>query len=131
MIASVMLVKVKAYDSIVGERGVKVSGGQRQRIAIARAILKAAPILILDEATSALDTPTEQLIQQSINDMLKGSNATTIVIAHRLSTLTNMDRIIVFEQGKIIQDGTHQDLLRKEGPYKILWDAQYNCLLSK
>ena len=109
------------YNSIVGERGVKLSGGQRQRIAIARAILKNTPILILDEATSALDTPTELLIQQSFNEMFKLSKATTIVIAHRLSTLLNMDRIVVFDQGKVIEDGTHHELLLKDGAYKALW----------
>ncbi|OAM02012.1 ABC transporter ATP-binding protein [Wolbachia endosymbiont of Dactylopius coccus] len=117
------------YHSIVGERGVKVSGGQRQRIAIARAILKDAPILILDEATSALDTPTEQLIQESLNEVLETSNATTIVIAHRLSTLLHMDRILVLDQGKIVEDGTHQELLDKNGMYKTLWDAQVGGFL--
>ncbi len=114
----------QGYNSIVGERGVKVSGGQRQRMAIARAILKNAPILILDEATSALDTPTEQLIQESLNEVLETSKATTIVIAHRLSTLLHMDRILVFEHGKIIEEGRHQELLKKEGLYKKLWDSQ-------
>ncbi|WPY00835.1 Putative multidrug export ATP-binding/permease protein [Candidatus Trichorickettsia mobilis] len=120
---------VHDYNSIVGERGVKVSGGQRQRIAIARAILKNAPILILDEATSALDTPTEKLIQESLNEMLETNNATTIVIAHRLSTLLYMDRILVLEQGKIIEMGTHQELLAKAGLYKTLWDAQVGGFL--
>ncbi|MGL9718173.1 MAG: ABC transporter ATP-binding protein [Wolbachia sp.] len=119
-----ILQMTNGYHSIIGERGVKVSGGQRQRIAIARAILKNAPILILDEATSALDTPTEQLIQQSLNEVLETSNATTIVIAHRLSTLLHMDRILVIDQGKIVEDGTHQELLDKNGMYKTLWDAQ-------
>jgi ATP-binding cassette subfamily B protein len=114
----------QGYDTIVGERGVKLSGGQRQRIAIARAILKDAPILILDEATSALDTPTEILIQQSINEILEGSKSTMIVIAHRLSTLIHMDRIIVLENGKIVEDGSHNDLIKNEGIYKKLWDSQ-------
>jgi ATP-binding cassette subfamily B protein len=118
------------YESIVGERGVKISGGQRQRIAIARAILKNAPILILDEATSALDTTTEKLIQDSLNEVLESSNATTIVIAHRLSTLQHLDRIIVFEHGKIIQDGTHKELLSQKGLYKTLWNAQVGGFLS-
>ncbi|MDN5248441.1 MAG: ABC transporter ATP-binding protein [Wolbachia endosymbiont of Tyrophagus putrescentiae] len=117
------------YNSIVGERGVKMSGGQRQRIAIARAILKNAPILILDEATSALDTPTEHLIQESLSAMLKVSKTTTIVIAHRLSTLLHMDRILVLEQGKIIEDGTHQELLNRNGVYKVLWNAQVKGFL--
>lgn len=112
------------YHSIVGERGVKMSGGQRQRIAIARAILKNAPILILDEATSALDTSTEQLIQESLNTMIETSKATVIVIAHRLSTLLHMDRILVLENGKIIEDGTHSELFNKNGMYRALWNAQ-------
>lgn len=115
----------KNYDSIVGERGVKVSGGQRQRIAIARAILKNAPILILDEATSALDTPTEKLIQSSINEVLETSNATVIAIAHRLSTLKHMDVIIVMDKGKIVEQGNHDELLEREnGFYKKLWQEQ-------
>ncbi len=113
------------YDSIVGERGVKLSGGQRQRVAIARAILKNAPILILDEATSALDTPTERLIQTSLNEVLATSNATVIAIAHRLSTLKSMDRIIVLDKGKIVEEGSHDMLIHKEnGLYKKLWELQ-------
>ncbi|PRD26686.1 UNVERIFIED_CONTAM: putative ABC transporter ATP-binding protein [Trichonephila clavipes] len=119
----------QGYESLVGERGVKLSGGQRQRIAIARAILKNAPILILDEATSALDTPTEQLIQESLNEVLETSNATTIIIAHRLSTLLHMDRILVLDQGKIVEDGMHQELLDKNGMYKTLLDAQVGGFL--
>jgi ATP-binding cassette subfamily B protein len=119
----------KGYNSMVGERGTKISGGQRQRIAIARAILKNAPILILDEATSALDTPTESLIQESIDEILKISHATAIVIAHRLSTLLHTDRILVFEQGKIIEDGTHAELLAKGGAYATLWNSQINGFL--
>lgn len=114
------------YNSIVGERGVKLSGGQRQRIAIARAILKDAPILILDETTSALDTPTEILIQESINEILDNSKATMIVIAHRLSTLLHMDRIIVMENGKIVEEGHHLELLNKNGLYHRLWHSQVN-----
>jgi ATP-binding cassette subfamily B protein len=112
----------QGYDSLVGERGVKLSGGQRQRIAIARAILKNAPILILDEATSQLDSVTESLIQESLWELIQ--NKTTIVIAHRLSTLLHMDRILVFDKGKIVEDGTHGELLAKGGLYKNLWDAQ-------
>jgi ATP-binding cassette subfamily B protein len=112
----------QGYDSPVGERGVKLSGGQRQRIAIARAILKNAPILILDEATSQLDSVTESDIQDSLWDLMQ--NKTTIVVAHRLSTLLHMDRIMVFDQGKIVEDGTHKELLAMHGLYKNLWDAQ-------
>lgn len=109
-------------DTLVGERGVKLSGGQRQRIAIARAILKDAPILILDEATSALDSESEKLIQQSLEVLMQ--ERTSIVIAHRLSTIAKLDRIIVLDQGKIIEDGTHSELLRKKGTYARLWQHQ-------
>jgi ATP-binding cassette subfamily B protein len=115
------------YHTLVGERGIKLSGGQRQRIAIARAILKNAPILILDEATSQLDSVTEEYIQTSLAELMQGK--TTIVIAHRLSTLLHMDRILVFDQGKIIQDGTHAELLAQAGLYKTLWDAQVGGFL--
>ncbi len=113
------------YDSIVGERGVKVSGGQRQRIAIARAILKDAPILILDEATSSLDSKTESLIQESLNNLINDKTKTVIAIAHRLSTLKNMDRIVVMDQGKVIEEGSHDDLIERENSfYKKLWELQ-------
>jgi ATP-binding cassette subfamily B protein len=118
----------QGYGSLVGERGIKLSGGQRQRIAIARAILKNAPILILDEATSQLDSVTENLIQESLWKLMQ--NKTTIVIAHRLSTLLHMDRILVFDKGKIVEDGTHSDLLTKGGVYKNLWDAQVGGFLD-
>lgn len=118
------------YNSIVGERGVKLSGGQRQRIAIARAILKDAPILILDEATSALDTPTEILIQESINEILDNSKSTMIVIAHRLSTLLHMDRIIVMENGKIVEEGHHQELISNCKLYAKLWNSQVNGFIN-
>ncbi|HHM0511256.1 TPA: ABC transporter ATP-binding protein, partial [Legionella pneumophila] len=110
------------YETLVGEKGVKLSGGQRQRIAIARAILKNAPILILDEATSSLDSITEELIKQSLNSAMK--NRTVIVIAHRLSTLLSMDKIVVMDQGKIIELGSHSELIILNGFYKNLWDAQ-------
>lgn len=110
------------FNTLVGERGVKLSGGQRQRIAIARAILKEAPILVLDEATSALDSESEKLIQASLTELMK--NRTAIVIAHRLSTIQKMDRIIVLEAGKIIEDGSHKDLLKKQGTYARLWAHQ-------
>lgn len=112
----------KGYDSLVGDRGIKLSVGQRQRIAIARAILKDAPILILDEATSALDSETEVKIQKSLELLMKGR--TTIAIAHRLSTLRNMDRIIVLDAGKIVEQGSHRALLAKKGLYAHLWSMQ-------
>ena len=111
------------FDTMVGERGVKLSGGQRQRIAIARAILKDAPILILDEATSALDSESEALIQQSLETLMK--DRTSIVIAHRLSTIAKLDRIIVLENGRIVEDGSHEQLLaKKRGVYAKLWARQ-------
>lgn len=112
----------QAYDSLVGDRGIKLSGGQRQRIAIARAMLKNAPILILDEATSQLDSLTEKGIQESLWELMQ--DKTTLVIAHRLSTLLQMDRILVFDNGKIIEDGTHKTLLAKGKFYKALWESQ-------
>ena len=109
-------------DTIVGERGVKLSGGQRQRIAIARAILKDAPILILDEATSALDSESEVYIQKALATLMK--NRTSIVIAHRLSTIAKLDRIIVLDNGKIVEDGPHDALLAQNGIYAKLWKHQ-------
>jgi ATP-binding cassette subfamily B protein len=112
------------YNTLVGERGIKLSGGQRQRIAIARAILKNAPILVLDEATSSLDTETENLIQAALNKLLDNANVTVLAIAHRLSTLKHMDRILVLEQGKIIEEGTHKALIERDTFYKKLWEMQ-------
>jgi len=113
----------EGYNTYVGERGVKLSGGERQRVAIARAILKNAPILVLDEATSALDSESEVLIQEALHNLIQ--NKTTIVIAHRLSTIREMDRIIVIENGKIIEDDNHKELInKKEGIYKKLWNIQ-------
>ena len=106
----------------VGERGIKLSGGQRQRIAIARAILKDAPILILDEATSALDSESERLIQRSLTNLMK--NRTSIVVAHRLSTIASLDRIVVMDNGAIIEQGSHTELLAKGGAYAKLWNHQ-------
>jgi ATP-binding cassette subfamily B protein len=117
------------YDALVGERGIKLSGGQRQRIAIARAILKNSPILILDEATSALDSVTEREIQASLKNLMQ--NKTSIVIAHRLSTLLDMDRILVFENGKIIEHGTHAELLGQGGHYAKLWQMQAGGFLDE
>ena len=112
----------EGFDTITGERGVKLSGGQRQRIAIARAILTNAPILVLDEATSALDSESEQLIQGALENLMKGK--TSIVVAHRLSTVARLDRIIVLKDGEIIEDGTHEELLNKHGEYSGLWERQ-------
>ena len=112
------------YDTLVGNRGIKLSGGQRQRIAIARALLKNAPILILDEATSALDSENEMMIQSALQKVMK--NKTTLAIAHRLSTLRNLDIIIVMDKGKIVESGSHKQLLRKNGVYKKLWSMQTN-----
>ncbi len=112
----------KGFKTLVGERGVKLSGGQKQRVMIARAMLKKSPILVLDEATSALDSKAEQKIQEALESLMKGR--TTIAIAHRLSTLKQMDRIIVFENGRIIEDGTHNELLRLKGKYWELWQHQ-------
>lgn len=119
----------KKYDSLVGDRGIKLSGGQRQRIAIARAFLKDAPILVLDEATSALDSETEVAIQRSFEELAQGR--TTIAIAHRLSTLRNMDRIVVISHGKIIEQGTHSALLRRKGEYARLWRMQSGGFLQE
>jgi ATP-binding cassette subfamily B protein len=110
------------YDTMVGERGVKLSGGQKQRVAIARAMLKNAPILILDEATSALDSESEKEIQKALHILMEGK--TVIAIAHRLSTLREMDRIIVLSEGKVIEDGKHEDLLKSSGQYSNLWSHQ-------
>lgn len=117
------------YKTFVGERGVKLSGGERQRVAIARAILRKAPILVLDEATSSLDSESEQLIQDALKALM--ANKTVIVIAHRLSTIMLMDRIIVFDQGKIVEEGTHNELLKlKTGLYSRLWNIQAGGFIS-
>ena len=112
----------EGFETLVGERGIKLSGGQRQRIAIARAILKDAPILLLDEATSALDSESEKLIQASLDNLMK--DRTSIVIAHRLSTIAKLDRILVLEKGKIVEDGSHAALIKKNGVYAKLWSHQ-------
>tara|TARA_Y100001960_G_scaffold301105_1_gene350831 strand:+ start:482 stop:2215 length:1734 start_codon:yes stop_codon:yes gene_type:complete len=116
------------YDEIVGERGFKLSGGQKQRIAIARAILKDSPIIIMDEATSALDSHSEKLIQESMEKLL--GSKTCIIIAHRLSTIKSMDRVIVLDEGKIVQDGAHNSLIRRKGLYKELWKLQQDGFIT-
>jgi subfamily B ATP-binding cassette protein MsbA len=119
----------KGYDTSVGEKGVRLSGGQKQRIAIARALHKNAPILILDEATSSLDTASELEVQKALENLMKGR--TTIIIAHRLSTVMNADRIIVIDGGTIIQEGTHAHLIETDGPYKKLYDLQFRDVTNK
>jgi len=119
----------RGYDALVGERGVKLSGGQRQRIAIARVILKNAPILVLDEATSALDSEVEQAIQSQLTRLMQ--DKTVIAIAHRLSTIAAMDRLIVMDGGRIIEQGSHQDLLAQGGLYAQLWERQSGGFLAK
>lgn len=117
------------YDTLVGERGIKLSGGQRQRVAIARVMLKNAPILLLDEATSALDSEVEVAIQESLDEMMQGK--TVIAIAHRLSTIAAMDRLIVMDNGRIIEQGTHAELLAKNGTYARLWQHQSGGFLGE
>lgn len=117
------------YDTLVGERGVKLSGGQRQRVVIARAILKNAPILVLDEATSALDSSSEVVIQKALHSLMEGK--TVIAIAHRLSTLREMDRIVVLQDGKVAESGSHEELLKQKGVYATLWDHQVGGFIQE
>jgi ABC-type multidrug transport system fused ATPase/permease subunit len=119
----------RGYDAHVGERGVKLSGGQRQRIALARAVLKDAPILVLDEATSALDSEAEAAIQRAMGELMAGK--TVIAIAHRLSTIAAMDRIVVLDAGRIVEQGTHDVLLARGGLYASLWARQSGGFLRE
>jgi ATP-binding cassette subfamily B multidrug efflux pump len=112
----------RGYDALVGERGVRLSGGQRQRVALARALHRDAPILILDEATSALDSEVEAVIQETLDEVMEGR--TVIAIAHRLSTIARMDRIVVLDEGRVVEQGTHESLLAAEGLYAALWSRQ-------
>lgn len=118
----------QGFETITGERGVKLSGGQRQRIAIARAILTNAPLLVLDEATSALDSESERLIQDALNNLMRGKTA--IVIAHRLSTVASLDRIVVLSEGRIVEDGKHAQLIEQDGEYAHLWNRQTGAFLE-
>ncbi len=111
------------YKTLVGERGARLSGGQRQRISLARAILKDAPILLLDEPTSALDTESESLVQDALERFMTGR--TTIVVAHRLSTIRRADHVLVVEEGQIVEEGTHEGLMKREGRYRELYLRQF------
>jgi subfamily B ATP-binding cassette protein MsbA len=117
------------YETVIGERGVKLSGGERQRLAIARALLKDAPILILDEATSSLDTQSERLVQRALANLMQGR--TTIVIAHRLTTIHRADRIVVLDRGRVVDTGKHEELMSRGGIYRDLYELQFADELSR
>ena len=119
----------QGFDTVTGERGVKLSGGQRQRIAIARALLADCPVLVLDEATSALDSESEQLVQDALATLMRGR--TSIVVAHRLSTVASLDRIVVLDGGKVAEDGPHAQLIEQGGEYANLWSRQTGAYLEE
>ncbi len=116
--------KEGGFNSVIGEKGVSLSGGQRQRIAIARAVLRNAPILVLDEALSALDSESERIVQDALDDLMK--DRTTFCIAHRLSTVLHADLIVVMDQGRIVEAGTHDELSQRAGVYQKLYDLQFH-----
>ena len=116
------------YETLVGERGIKLSGGERQRVALARVMLKDAPVLLMDEATSSLDSISEKYIQDNLETLMKGR--TVLAIAHRISTISQMDRILVMDNGKIVEDGSHKELLDKNGVYADLWNHQVNGFIQ-
>ena len=118
----------QGFDTVTGERGVKLSGGQRQRIAIARAMLADCPVLVLDEATSALDSESEKMVQDALAELMRGR--TSIVVAHRLSTVASLDRIVVLDDGGIVEDGSHAELIEANGPYARLWNRQTGAYLE-
>src|SRR4029077_18620960 len=115
--------KQNGFDTVIGEKGVSLSGGQRQRLAIARAVLKNAPILVLDEATSALDTESERAVQAALDELMQ--HRTTLCIAHRLSTVLHADLIVVLDQGRIVETGRHEELVRRGGVYQKLYELQF------
>jgi len=116
--------KPDGYDTVVGDRGMQLSGGQRQRLAIARAMMRNPELLIFDEATSALDNESEHVVQDAIDNAL--SDRTALVVAHRLSTVKNADRIIVMDKGRVAESGTHEELLKKDGLYKMYYEIQFS-----